>query len=70
MAAAVPRLTPLPNIDGPKLAPFVQNINNHTFVIDEFLGTGCHSAVLLVSIDDIQYVVKLVSIITHSCVIC
>ncbi|KAH7192754.1 kinetochore Sim4 complex subunit FTA2-domain-containing protein [Fusarium flagelliforme] len=58
MAAAVPQLRPLPNIEGPKLAPFVQDINNHNFEIRKFLGTGCHSAVLLVAIDGIEYAVK------------
>ncbi|KAJ4123089.1 hypothetical protein NW768_010082 [Fusarium equiseti] len=58
MAAAVPQLTPLPNIEGPKLDPFTQNIDNHNFVIDEFLGTGVHSAVFRVAIDDVPYVVK------------
>lgn len=68
MAATVPQLIPLPNIEGPKLKPFVQNIDNHNFVLEKFLGGGCHSAVVLASIDGKQYAIKFVSIITHPCV--
>ncbi|CAG7559536.1 unnamed protein product [Fusarium equiseti] len=58
MAAAATHLTPLPNIEGPKLDPFTQNIDNHNFVMHEFLGSGVHSAVLRVAIDHIPYVIK------------
>jgi hypothetical protein len=60
-AAAPALLPPLPQIEGPRLEPFLDDIEKHNYTVLEFLGAGAHSAVLRIQINNVIYVVKFVS---------
>ncbi|OBS28481.1 hypothetical protein FPOA_02418 [Fusarium poae] len=57
-AAALALLPPLPTIAGPKLEAFTEDIENHDYTLLEYLGSGVHSAVFRVQIDNNTFVVK------------
>ncbi|KAM0494669.1 hypothetical protein ACHAP8_008539 [Fusarium lateritium] len=56
--AALALLPPLPTIAGPKLEAFTDDIENHNYTFLEYLGSGVHSAVFRVQIDNNIFVVK------------
>ncbi|KPA35649.1 hypothetical protein FLAG1_11635, partial [Fusarium langsethiae] len=56
--AALALLPPLPNIVGPKLEAFTDDIESHHYTLLEYLGSGVHSAVMRVQINNNIFVVK------------
>ncbi|KAI1032909.1 hypothetical protein LB504_006315 [Fusarium proliferatum] len=55
----MPTLKPLPDCEGPKLECFTDDLTKHDFKFLEYLGSGCHSAVVKAEIDGKIYVIKL-----------
>ncbi|KAF4335081.1 hypothetical protein FBEOM_11059 [Fusarium beomiforme] len=54
----MPTLKPLPDCEGPKLECFTDDLTKHDFKFLEYLGEGCHSAVVKAEIDGKVYVIK------------
>jgi predicted Ser/Thr protein kinase len=53
-------LVPLPQVDGPKLAPFKSKDGQQNIEFLEYLGWGLHSHVFKVRIEGNYYALKLV----------